>query len=102
MMHNRVCEDCYIYKERLADLKELAKMNFNKNRKKVKAFLKQLDPLIREFVPEDDRQFPVALRTENSIKKIALKFLKANHSNGESVPYERKLKTVLSEIYSFN
>lgn len=97
MMHDNSCENCPLYSEHKKDLINLSSLDMRKNKKKIKAFLTHLDPIIMDHVKADKKMKPVDKRKKKILRQFAVELLK-NHDSQKQIYLEKIIHDLCREI----
>ncbi len=93
------CEVCPIYKEHRRDLENLASLDFRKNRRKVKAFLKNMEPIFQEHIPNNGKKLkPVEKRRKKILREFTIKLLESEVNNRKQT-LEKNLQELFRELF---
>lgn len=95
------CENCQLYEEHRKDLLNLSNLDIRKNKKKIKAFLAHIDPIIMPHVNNNSKLRPVEKRKKKILRQFAVDLLK-NHRESQNRYLEKVIHDLCREICGNN
>lgn len=93
------CNTCPIYVAHREDLERLSNLNIKRNRRKLSNFLKSLEPIVENYLPQEQDMRPVDRRRKRMIKRLAIQILQ-DQKTRDQMSLERNFDELLKEIYN--